>query len=108
MYISYSIMYNGYSNFFVRGLVNMKVYKDVLISEKKVVDVICNMCGDKIKKTSDNNIYDYFHAEKLWGYFSDMDGERHSFDLCENCYKKITKDFKIPVNKTEFQENHEK
>lgn len=79
----------------------MKIYKDVLVSEKKLVDVICNMCGEKVEKSDNGVIHDYIHAEKEWGYFSDMDGENHSFDLCQNCYKKVIGQFKILPNEND-------
>ena len=72
----------------------MEFYKNVFVSEKKIVDVVCNMCGEKIKKV-DNNLCDYLHIEKEWSYFSSMDNEKHSFDLCQDCYKKIINQFKI-------------
>ena len=56
----------------------MEFYKNVFVSEKKIVDVVCNMCGEKIKKV-DNNLCDYLHIEKEWSYFSSMDNEKHSF-----------------------------
>ena len=34
-----------------------------------------------------------------WGYFSEKDGETHSFDLCEECYDRITGQFAVPVEK---------
>ncbi|NLL92600.1 MAG: hypothetical protein GX225_00420 [Clostridiales bacterium] len=36
-------------------------------------------------------------ADYVWGYFSEKDGERHSFDLCEDCYDAMIKNFKIPI-----------
>ena len=36
-------------------------------------------------------------VEKCWGYFSEKDGEIHELDLCEECYNKLIKQFKIPV-----------
>ena len=35
-------------------------------------------------------------VEHTWGYFSEKDGEIHSFDLCEQCYDHLTAQFKIP------------
>jgi len=86
----------------------MKIYKDVLVAEKKIVDVICNMCGEKIEKTENDVLHDYFQANKEWGYFSDIDGEKHSFDLCQNCYKKLISQFKISATKSrEYEESQE-
>ena len=31
------------------------------------------------------------------GYFSEKDGERHSFDLCESCYDDLLRTFRIPA-----------
>jgi hypothetical protein len=35
----------------------------------------------------------------FWGYFSEKDGEHHTFDLCESCYDKWIAGFQIPVEK---------
>ena len=46
-------------------------------------------------------------VRQKWGYFSDKDGETHSFDLCEKCYDRLISQFKIPVmikKETEFME----
>jgi hypothetical protein len=32
-----------------------------------------------------------------WGYFSEKDGERHTFCLCEACYDRIREQFVLPV-----------
>ena len=39
-----------------------------------------------------------FSADCEWGYFSEKDGERHHFDLCESCYDDLVSSFKIPVD----------
>ena len=40
-----------------------------------------------------------FHGQVQWGYFSQKDGESHSFDLCEECYDRLTGGFQIPPEK---------
>lgn len=57
----------------------------------------CNSCGKLIR--IENNIIreDVFEAVKEWGYFSKKDLEIHKFNLCEECYDKITSSFIIPV-----------
>jgi ribosomal-protein-alanine N-acetyltransferase len=40
---------------------------------------------------------DAFEATKEWGYFSKRDMEVHQFNLCEECYDKITSKFVLPV-----------
>ena len=54
--------------------------------------------NEEIKKDIYGYYNDYIHIEKKWGYNSDFDGEKHSFDICSQCYKKMVSDFKIPVN----------
>lgn len=39
--------------------------------------------------------------EKQWGYFSGKDGETHRFELCEECYDRLTASFRIPVETEE-------
>ena len=36
-----------------------------------------------------------FHSEYSWGFFSNKDGERHAFDLCEKCYDEWIGSFMI-------------
>ena len=66
--------------------------------------IYCNKCGRVLK--SDNGIVmeGICSVNQLWGYFSMKDGQRHSFDLCEECYDKMVARFRIPV---EVTTNHE-
>jgi ribosomal-protein-alanine N-acetyltransferase len=69
----------------------------VLIKQETVIDnVICNFCGKEVQKEL-GMINDNLHITKKWGYFSKKNYEQHEFDLCEDCYDKITKQFSIPV-----------
>ena len=45
-----------------------------------------------------------FSIDYKWGYFSEMDSEIHSFDLCEQCYKEFLDSFTIEAEKTEGNE----
>ena len=45
-----------------------------------------------------------FHVEYNFGYFSDKDGIRHMWDLCEECYDRFTKAFTIPYEECENTE----
>ena len=65
--------------------------------ENKLEKVICNRCGREMKVVGGILQEGVFEASVLWGYFSDRDGERHSFALCEACYEKIIHTFQIPV-----------
>jgi hypothetical protein len=67
---------------------------------KKAVELFCNSCGKKLKMENGILKEDAFEAVKEWGYFSDWDTQVHRFNFCEECYKKITAGFEIPVEIT--------
>lgn len=60
---------------------------------RKDDQIFCNKCGKRIEKHAEGVYVDFLHVEKVWGYFSEKDGKRHSFDLCETCYDKMLQDF---------------
>ncbi|MCD8023233.1 MAG: hypothetical protein LUF30_09790 [Lachnospiraceae bacterium] len=62
----------------------------------------CNGCGKKIHIENDSYREGVFLAKQEWGYFSEKDGERHSFCLCEKCYDKMVRSFVIPVQIEEY------
>lgn len=70
----------------------------------KKYSVFCNMCGKEINTEAGRDGEDVLSVEKAWGYFSEKDGELHSFDLCEKCYDRLTAQFKIPVTVKEQSE----
>ena len=37
-----------------------------------------------------------------WGYFSEKDGIKHRWSLCENCYDKLIRGFAIPVEELDM------
>jgi len=51
--------------------------------------------GNEIKFDCGLPICDYIHVDKAWGYCSDKDNQVHSFDICESCYDRWIKTFKI-------------
>lgn len=55
--------------------------------------IYCNGCGKRIAGWEKEMHEDFLHVEKAWGYFSNKDQERHSFDLCEACYDKLLEGF---------------
>ena len=59
--------------------------------------LFCNMCGKEINMEKNLPQEGVLAVEKNWGYFSEKDGEIHSFDLCERCYDRLILEFKIPV-----------
>lgn len=64
---------------------------------KEVKKIICNQCGKEMQVTNGRAEEGVFSADYAWGYFSEKDGEKHSFDLCEDCYDKLLASFKIPA-----------
>lgn len=59
--------------------------------------ICCNSCGKVLKVENGILKEDAFEATKEWGYFSGRDMEVHHFNLCEECYDKITSEFAIPI-----------
>ena len=75
-------------------------YKTVIKREKVIDKVSCNRCGKQIIDT--NSSHDFLHIDKHWGYESKKDFEQHTFDLCEDCYDEIIKNFKIPIKNKDY------
>lgn len=72
--------------------------------ETELIEVKCNSCGKNL--LVEQGILKEGHAEIeiKWGYFSHKDGMCHRFDLCESCYDKMVRDFKLPIDKEEERE----
>ncbi|MBU9726409.1 hypothetical protein [Diplocloster modestus] len=62
-----------------------------------VEKIYCNMCGKEMTVVNGVIREGVLSVDKSWGYFSDKDGQVHSFDLCEECYDKFIGKFQIPV-----------
>lgn len=71
---------------------------------KTLEKIICNGCGKIIEVRNGMPMEGVFRARQVWEYMSGKDGEVDSFDLCEECYDKITKQFRIPLTRTELVE----
>ncbi len=80
----------------------MRIYFDN--NKNELSAVICNKCKKEIKVEKGIIKEGCFSADTLFGYFSNKDGSRHSFDLCEECYDKMIKEFAIPVQEEEVTE----
>ncbi|MBQ1193131.1 MAG: hypothetical protein IIX45_03320 [Lachnospiraceae bacterium] len=65
---------------------------------RKLLNVKCNMCGKELQMKNDVLTEGALIVDFTWNYFSNKDGEIHSFDMCEECYDDIIKKFKIPVD----------
>ena len=66
--------------------------------------VVCNGCGKKLVVERGILREGGFAVNYPWDYFSEKDGEVHSFDLCESCYDELTNQFKISVQVKERTE----
>ncbi len=77
----------------------MRIYK-----EERLAELYCNKCGKQIKVENEIIKEGSFSVDYRWDYFSNKDGRRHKFDLCENCYDEIVKSFKRPIEDEEYME----
>lgn len=64
---------------------------------KEVNKIVCNKCGREIPVVNGRAEEGVFSVDYTWGYFSEKDGEKHSFDLCETCYDEILHSFTVPA-----------
>lgn len=75
----------------------MRKTKKTLTEKEEIYEVYCNMCGEKIRQDNFGKFWEYLSVDKQWGYLSSLDGQKHSFDLCDTCYKSIINKFKIKI-----------
>ena len=73
-------------------------------NEPVLQEVVCNQCGRALKVEKGILKEGCFHGDFAFGYFSERDGMRHRFELCEACYNKMIAGFQIPVEETQEQE----
>lgn len=66
--------------------------------------VRCNQCGRSLKHEQDVITEGALQLDLTWGYFSEKDGERHKFIVCEACYDSWIKGFALPVEITDMLE----
>jgi hypothetical protein len=78
----------------------MKVYD----KQKDLKQEICNGCGKELLVEHGMLKDAVFEGKQTFGYFSNKDGQTHLFDLCEECYDKMTAGFRIPVTRKEETE----
>lgn len=82
----------------------MRIYKKDWKEQQCVESVACNKCGKIFVIENDVIKEECVHMKHAFGFFSEKDGIKHSFDLCEACYDAIVKDFQIPVTEEEIVE----
>ena len=76
-------------------------------TNKEAADIIemrCNLCGKKVNVQNGIVKEGVVSVDIKWGYFSDKDGQVHSFDLCEACYDRLSTSFAIPPEKEQQKE----
>lgn len=66
--------------------------------------VFCNSCKRELTVEQGYVKEGCVSSDIAFGYFSNKDGKRHRFDLCEKCYDEIVGRFLIPVEETEETE----
>ena len=66
--------------------------------------ILCNQCGKELQQQEDMIREGYFPADIVFGYFSNKDGMKYFFDLCEECYDKMVSEFAVPVETQEVKE----
>ena len=69
-----------------------------------LLSVVCNRCGKKLAVKEGILREGAAHFDVAWDYFSEKDGEVHHFDLCEECYDGVTREFLIEADKEERTE----
>lgn len=79
----------------------MRIYQNETIQLK---ELYCNCCGRKLQLKDGIVREGVIRFEQNFGYFSGRDGETHRFDLCEECYNKMIRNFTIPVEIKETEE----
>ena len=75
----------------------MRQYIEKTRELREIEEIVCNCCKKKIPVADGYAREGVFSVDYVWGYFSEKDGEIHSFDLCEECYDKLLRGFQIPA-----------
>ena len=70
----------------------------------EIRQAFCNQCGKSLRVENGVIKEGCFHVDYVWGYFSTLDGQKHNFDLCEECYQKLVQNFALPVTEGEATE----
>ena len=79
--------------------------REYMENDKNTVKkIVCNQCGKSLQEEDGIVKEGVFRGMARWGFFSEKDGEIHTFDLCEACYDRMAASFRIPVEKEEQTE----
>lgn len=66
--------------------------------ENELETVVCNKCKKELRVENGILKEGCFHVDYVFGYFSRKDGQKHSFDLCENCYDGMLETLTLPAD----------
>ena len=66
--------------------------------------IICNGCGKVIAVKHGMPMEGVLRVRQVWEYMSGKDGLGDIFDRCEECYDRMTKQFRIPPATSEVIE----
>ena len=64
--------------------------------DKNLEKIICNCCGKEIPLYHGCCQEAFLSVAHTWGYFSEWDGCRHSFEICGQCYGKMIQSWAYP------------
>ncbi len=73
-------------------------------NETEMVKAVGKCCGKNLLVENGLLKEECVHIEHDFGFFGKKDGMSHKFDLCEECYRKITEAFSVPVEEWERTE----
>ena len=82
----------------------MRAYNKIEQQELKLKKVSCNQCGKNLVVEDGILKEGCFSVDYKFDYFSNKDGYIYSFDLCENCFERWIREFKMPVEIEETKE----
>lgn len=71
---------------------------------RTLAKVFCNCCGKELSVRNGIIEEGCISTEVQFGFFSRRDGLVHRFDLCEDCYDRLTAEFRIPIEVEEKTE----
>ena len=78
----------------------MRVFSD----QKELIEVVCNCCRKNLLVGNGFLKEECIQVEHDFGFFGTKYGLSQRFDLCEDCYQKITENFAIPAEEWERKE----
>jgi hypothetical protein len=76
----------------------MRIVENIekVVLTEQLVGVVCNCCGKALETNELNSVQ---KINLSFGYGSEFDTQEWGVDLCENCIKNITKQFKVVPDK---------